>query len=101
MTVISRRDLLTAGAALAATAALPVEAKSKAKPYGDLRDIKRDRSSKHQRLIAAPGSSRDMTPFLPFRRGHGVGHGMRRTRGWLTFRDRGHEPPLLEAARRC
>jgi phospholipase C len=40
MTVISRRDLLGAGAAIAVTAALPAEAKTKSKPYGDLRDIK-------------------------------------------------------------
>jgi len=41
MTVLSRRDLLGAGAALAVTAALPAEAKPKSKSYGDLRDIKR------------------------------------------------------------
>ncbi len=40
MTVISRRDLLGAGAALAATAALPAEARTRARLYGDLRDIK-------------------------------------------------------------
>jgi phospholipase C len=40
MPVISRRELLSAGAALAASAALPAEAKQKARPYGDLRDIR-------------------------------------------------------------
>ena len=40
MTVLSRRDLLGAGTAVAVTAALPAEAKPRSRPYGDLRDIK-------------------------------------------------------------
>ena len=41
MTVLSRRDLLGAGTAVAVTAALPAEAKpANQGPTGDLRDIK-------------------------------------------------------------
>jgi phospholipase C len=40
MTVLSRRDLLGAGAAIAVTVSLPAQAKSKSRRYGDLRDIK-------------------------------------------------------------
>ncbi|MCL2447854.1 MAG: phospholipase C, phosphocholine-specific [Polyangiaceae bacterium] len=40
MTVLSRRELLGAGAAIAATTSLPIEAQAKERRYGDLRDIK-------------------------------------------------------------
>jgi phospholipase C len=40
MSVVSRRKFLGAGAAVAASTALPVHAKPKSKPCGDLRDIK-------------------------------------------------------------
>lgn len=40
MSVLSRRDLLAAGAAVAATTALPAEGKPGSKARGDLRDIK-------------------------------------------------------------
>jgi len=40
MPVVSRRKFLGAGAAVAATTALPAEARPKPRPYGDLRDIK-------------------------------------------------------------
>jgi len=40
MPVVSRRKFLGAGAAVAATTALPAEARPKSKPCGDIRDIK-------------------------------------------------------------
>ncbi len=40
MSVVSRRKFLGAGAAVAATSALPAAAKPKSRPHGDLRDIK-------------------------------------------------------------
>jgi phospholipase C len=40
MSVVSRRRFLGAGAAVAATSALPADAKPRSKPHGDLRDIK-------------------------------------------------------------
>jgi phospholipase C len=40
MSVVSRRKFLGAGAAVAATTALPAESKLKSRPRGDLRDIK-------------------------------------------------------------
>ena len=40
MSVLSRRKFLGAGAAVAATTALPAAAKPKSRPHGDLRDIK-------------------------------------------------------------